>query len=138
VCVCVPACVYACAKSCQMLCVCVCVRACVCVYACVCVCMCIYVCVSVWHIQVYIYLLLTYIYMFFVQTKKNSGVHVLVPEYPGYGLCAGNPCESSVNAAVLAACHWVCIRERKRERERERERCTVSCVFAREILANRR
>eukprot|EP00802_Teleaulax_amphioxeia_P017821 Tamp_17988.p1 GENE.Tamp_17988~~Tamp_17988.p1 ORF type:complete len:395 (+),score=27.71 Tamp_17988:132-1316(+) len=34
------------------------------------------------------------------------GVHVLVPEYPGYGLCAGNPCESSVNAAVLAACHW--------------------------------
>eukprot|EP00286_Rhodomonas_abbreviata_P021241 CAMPEP_0181308882 /NCGR_PEP_ID=MMETSP1101-20121128/11714_1 /TAXON_ID=46948 /ORGANISM="Rhodomonas abbreviata, Strain Caron Lab Isolate" /LENGTH=276 /DNA_ID=CAMNT_0023415323 /DNA_START=763 /DNA_END=1593 /DNA_ORIENTATION=- len=35
------------------------------------------------------------------------GVHVLVPEYPGYGLCSGNPCESSVNKAVLAACHWV-------------------------------
>ena len=34
------------------------------------------------------------------------GVHVLVPEYPGYGLCAGNPCESSVNSAVLAACRW--------------------------------
>mmetsp|Transcript_47721 Transcript_47721/g.95562 ORF Transcript_47721/g.95562 Transcript_47721/m.95562 type:complete len:337 (+) Transcript_47721:75-1085(+) len=35
------------------------------------------------------------------------GVHVLVPEYPGYGLCLGNPCESSVNKAVLAACTWV-------------------------------
>jgi len=35
------------------------------------------------------------------------GVHVLVPEYPGYGLCQGNPCESSVNTAVLTACKWV-------------------------------
>jgi abhydrolase domain-containing protein 17 len=32
------------------------------------------------------------------------GVHVLVPEYPGYGLCTGNPCEDTVNRAVLAAC----------------------------------
>ncbi len=34
------------------------------------------------------------------------GVHVLVPEYPGYGLCTGNPCEDTVNRAVLAACKF--------------------------------
>ena len=44
---------------------------------------------------------------------QMMGVHVLVPEYPGYGLCHGNPCEDTVNRAVLAACtfardalHW--------------------------------
>ena len=35
---------------------------------------------------------------------QMMGVHVLVPEYPGYGLCTGNPCEDTVNRAVLAAC----------------------------------
>mmetsp|Transcript_2138 Transcript_2138/g.5595 ORF Transcript_2138/g.5595 Transcript_2138/m.5595 type:complete len:309 (+) Transcript_2138:165-1091(+) len=37
---------------------------------------------------------------------QMMGVHVLVPEYPGYGLCAGNPCEDTVNKAVIAACQF--------------------------------
>jgi len=38
--------------------------------------------------------------------SQMLGVHVLVPEFPGYGLCGGSPNEDSINGAVKSACRF--------------------------------
>jgi hypothetical protein len=41
-------------------------------------------------------------------TRTHTMTHgcVCSTEFPGYGLCKGQPCEASVNRAVLAACQF--------------------------------
>jgi len=39
--------------------------------------------------------------------SDNLNCHVLVPEYPGYGLCPGVACESQVQQCALAVYDWV-------------------------------
>lgn len=38
---------------------------------------------------------------------RRAGLGILLPEYPGYGLSAGAPSQSSITAAMLAAYDWL-------------------------------
>ncbi len=42
-----------------------------------------------------------------VELQAAIPVHVLAVEYPGYGLCAGRPCESELNRVIEQGCDFI-------------------------------